>query len=379
MLIDRQFAILFFINIHFIYKITFYFHFFCHTVAVNELTVFISAFTGVQMNLSVTFSNGTTSFNEGFYLTAFQTLPTKNYLILGLAIIYIITLLGNLVLLSVVLMNSSLQNPKYLAVCNLAVVDISINSVIIPQMVPVFVFNQNYISFGACFSQMFFMHFFGDMESFSLALLAYDRLIAICWPLRYSTINTNLRMLLIIALIWILVTLLDIFPVIFASRLPYCSSRAVLSCCCEHGPVYRLACTDTTYNRQLGTVKTMITLLGPLFFIVFTYVIVVIAVMRIASVTQRWKAFHTCLTHMMLVMLYYMPVIIAYVLGNLRLVQNVDLLTAILTVSVTVPAMLNPIIYSLKTDELKDRMVKLFRQSKVAQQIIKTEVKALQQ
>ncbi len=95
-------------------------------------------------------------------------------------------------------MNSSLQNPKYLAVCNLAIVDISMNSVIIPQMVPAFVFNQNYVLFGACFSQMFFMHFFGDMESFSLALLAYDRLIAICWPLRYSTINTNLRMLLII-------------------------------------------------------------------------------------------------------------------------------------------------------------------------------------
>ncbi len=297
------------------------------------------------MNFSVAFSNGTNFFNEGFYLTAFRTLANKNYLILVLVIIYTVTLLGNLVLLTVVVMNSSLQNPKYLAVCNLAIVDISMNSVIIPQMVPVFVFNQNYVSYGACFSQMFFMHFFGDMESFSLALLAYDRLIAICWPLRYSTINTNLRMLLIIVGIWYLVILLEIFPVGLAARLPYCGSREVNSCCCEHGPVYWLACTDISYNRQLATAKTLTVLMGPLSFIIFTYVIVVVAVTRIASISQRWKAFHTCLTHLLLVILYYIPVMVAYVLGNLRLVQNVDLLTSILSVSVTIPPMLNPIIY----------------------------------
>uniref|UniRef100_A0A8C2JB86 Olfactory receptor 10A6-like n=1 Tax=Cyprinus carpio TaxID=7962 RepID=A0A8C2JB86_CYPCA len=325
------------------------------------------------MTFSVAFSNGTNSFNEGFYLTAFRTLANKNYLILALAIIYIVTLLGNLVLLTVVLMNSSLQNPKYLAVCNLAIVDISMNSVIIPQMVPVFVFNQNYVSFGACFSQMFFMHFFGDMESFALALLAYDRLIAICWPLRYSTINTNLRMLLIIVGIWSLVVLLEIFPVSLAARLPYCGSREVNSCCCEHSPVYRLACTDISYNRQLATAKTLTVLLGPLSFIIFTYVIIVVAVTRIASISQRRKAFHTCFTHLLLVLLYYMPVIVAYVLGNLRLVPNVDLLTSVLTISVTIPPMLNPIIYSLKTDELRDKIFKLLRKPKVAQQIIKNE------
>uniref|UniRef100_A0A671L061 Odorant receptor, family D, subfamily 107, member 1 n=1 Tax=Sinocyclocheilus anshuiensis TaxID=1608454 RepID=A0A671L061_9TELE len=278
------------------------------------------------MNFSVTFSNGTNSFNEGFYLTAFRNLENKNNLILALVIIYIITLLGNLVLLAVVLMNSSLQNPKYLAVCNLAIVDISMNSVIIPQMVPVLIFNQNYVSFGACFSQMFFVHFFGDMESFSLALLAYDRLIAICWHLRYSTINTNLRMLLIIV---------------------HCKIQ---------------------YNKWI----TLTVLLGPLTFI-FTYVIVVVAVTWIASTSQHWKAFHTCLTHLLLVLLYYTVHILAYILGNLRLIQNFDLYTAVLTVSVTISPMLNPIIYSLKTDELRDKIVKLLGKPKVAQQIIKNE------
>ncbi|KAI7801027.1 odorant receptor 107-1 [Triplophysa rosa] len=321
------------------------------------------------MNFSVVLSNTTNAIDDGFYLVGFRTLANKNYLILALSTIYIITLLGNVALLAIVLMNSSLHNPKYLAVCNLAIVDISMNSVIIPQMVPVFVFNQNRVAFGTCFSQMFFMHFFGDMESFSLALLAYDRLVAICWPLRYPTINTNLRMMLIIAGIWSLVFLLDIFPVTLAARLPYCGSREVRSCCCEHGPVYILACADISYNRKLATAKTLVTLLGPLVFIILTYVIVVVAVLRIASIAQRWKAFHTCLNHLLLVLIYYIPVILAYVLGNLRLVQNVDVFTAVLTVSVTLPPMLNPIIYSLKTDELRDKLVKMLRKPKVSQEI----------
>ncbi|XP_070982931.1 olfactory receptor 51I1-like [Oncorhynchus clarkii lewisi] len=316
------------------------------------------------MGFSVLY-NGTGSSDDGFYITAFNTLGNKNYLILALSIIYIITLMGNFVLLAVFIMNPSLQNPKYVAVCNLAVVDISLNSVIIPQMVPVFVFNLNYVSFGTCFSQMFFMHLFGDMESFSLALLAYDRVIAICFPLRYLTINTNLRMLLILLGIWTLAFLLEVYPVALASSLPYCASRVVQSCCCEHGPVYRLACSDISFNRKLATAKTLAVLLGPLSFIIFTYAVVVVAVLKFASTTQRWKAFHTCLTHLLLVLVYYLPVILAYVLGNLRLVQSPDLLTAILTVSVTLPPMLNPIIYSLKTEELREKIIKLFVKTKV--------------
>ncbi|XP_038830102.1 odorant receptor 107-1 [Salvelinus namaycush] len=317
------------------------------------------------MGFSVLY-NGTGSSDDGFYITAFHTLGNKNYLILALSIIYIITLMGNFVLLAVFIMNPSLQNPKYVAVCNLAVVDISLNSVIIPQMVPVFVFNLNYVSFGTCFSQMFFLHLFGDMESFSLALLAYDRVIAICFPLRYLTINTNLRMLLILLGIWTLAFLLEVYPVALASSLPYCASRVVQSCCCEHGPVYRLACSDISFNRKLATAKTLAVLLGPLSFIIFTYAVVVVAVLKFASTTQRWKAFHTCLTHLLLVLVYYLPVILAYVLGNLRLVQSSDLLTAILTVSVTLPPMLNPIIYSLKTEELREKIIKLFVKTKVS-------------
>ncbi|XP_036393610.1 odorant receptor 107-1 [Megalops cyprinoides] len=318
------------------------------------------------MSLSVISTNGTGSADNGFYIIAFDTLDYKNYLILILSIIYIITLVGNLVLLAILFLNPSLHNPKYLAVCNLAVVDISMNSVVIPQMVPVFIFNMNYVSFGTCFSQMFFLHFFGDMESFSLAVLAYDRLVAICLPLRYTSINTNLRMFLILVGIWVLVFLLDIFPVLLAARLPYCASRVVQSCCCEHGPVYILACADISYNRNLAKAKTLCTLLGPLAFIFLTYATVVVVVLKVASAEQRRKAFTTCLTHLILVLVYYLPVILAYLLGAFRLKLSIDMLTAIMTVFVTVPPMLNPIIYSLKTEEVREKIMKLIGRQKVA-------------
>uniref|UniRef100_A0AAY5EEC3 G-protein coupled receptors family 1 profile domain-containing protein n=2 Tax=Electrophorus electricus TaxID=8005 RepID=A0AAY5EEC3_ELEEL len=326
-----------------------------------------------QMNFTFSVSNGNDSFDQGFYLIAFNTLANKNYLILALVIIYLITLLCNLTLLAVVMMNSSLQNAKFLAICNLAIVDISISSVIIPQMVPVFVFNLNHISFGTCFSQMFFLHFFGDMESFSLALLAYDRLVAICFPLRYPTINTNLSMGMIIAAIWFLVFLIEVYPVTLASLLPYCNSRVVGSCCCEHGPLVNLACADISYNKRMATAKSLVVLFGPLTFIICSYAIVIIAVLRIASATQRWKAFHTCLTHLLLVLIYYLPVILAYILGNLQLIQSIDMYTAILTIFVTLPPLLNPIIYSLKTEELRDKVLKFLITPKVAPHLHKQE------
>ncbi|KAK1785884.1 hypothetical protein P4O66_003251 [Electrophorus voltai] len=218
-----------------------------------------------QMNFTFSVSNGHDSFDQGFYLIAFNTLANKNYLILALVIIYLITLLCNLTLLAVVMMNSSLQNAKFLAICNLAIVDISISSVIIPQMVPVFVFNLNHISFGTCFSQMFFLHFFGDMESFSLALLAYDRLVAICFPLRYPTINTNLSMGMIIAAIWFLVFLIEVYPVTLASLLPYCNSRVVGSCCSQSHPLIKSTIYSTTmfhshfdYNNNYPYTKELI-------------------------------------------------------------------------------------------------------------------------
>ncbi|RXN07559.1 odorant receptor [Labeo rohita] len=167
--------------------------------------------------------------------------------------------------------------------------------------------------FSICITQAFFIHVYAVSVVFILTAMAYDRYVAICQPMRYTTIMSKLHLTKIISLVWLTNLTLMAILFILLLRLP------------------RL-----------------------------------VAVTRIASISQRWKAFHTCLTHLLLVLLYYMPVLVAYVLGNLRLVGNVDLFTAILTISVTIPPMVNPIIYSLKTDELRDKIVKLLGKTKVA-------------
>ncbi|XP_039602351.1 olfactory receptor 8H1-like [Polypterus senegalus] len=304
------------------------------------------------------------SLTGGFLLTATDALGTKTYRVIIFSLIYVITLLGNGTVLFIVFFDKSLHTPKHLSICHLALVDIGLNTAFIPQVVSVLIFTVNFISFEGCFSQMFFIHFFGDMGSFSLAILAYDRLIAICFPLHYSTINTNFRMILIIAGTWIVVFCLDMYQVLEAAKLPYCSSRIIRGGCCEHGLVYVLACIDTSFNRRLGTAKTLLVLLCPLCFILSTYVIILVIVLKIASVEQRQKAFQTCLSHLLFVCVYYLPIMLAYIIANLHLVISVDVLTSLLTLIIILPPMLNPIIYWFNTEELKEKILNVLKRNK---------------
>ncbi|XP_051782108.1 olfactory receptor 8H2-like [Erpetoichthys calabaricus] len=304
------------------------------------------------------------SLTGGFLLTAAGTLGIKTYQAILFSLIYVITLLGNFTVLLVVFFDKTLHTPKHFSICNLAIVDIGLNTVIIPQVVSVLIFTVNFISFDGCFSQMFFIHFFGDMGSFSLAVLAYDRLIAICFPLHYSTLNTNIRMMLIIAGTWAVVFCLDMYQVWQAAKLPYCGSRIIRGFFCEHGFVYVLACMDTSFNRKLGTGKTLVALLFPLFFILSTYMIILFIVLKIASTEQRQKAFQTCLSHLLCAFVYYIPIILTYILANLRLITSLDVLTSLLITSVILPPMLNPVIYWFNTEELKVKLLHFFKRNK---------------
>uniref|UniRef100_A0A8C7DDR3 G-protein coupled receptors family 1 profile domain-containing protein n=1 Tax=Oncorhynchus kisutch TaxID=8019 RepID=A0A8C7DDR3_ONCKI len=273
------------------------------------------------MGFSVLLYNGMESSDDGFYITAFHTLGNKNYLILALSIIY------------------SYQIPKMLC--------------------------------SSCI-------YLGDMESFSLALLAYDRVIAICFPLRYITINTNLRLLLILVGIWTLAFLLEVSPVALASSLPYCASRVVHSSCCEHSPVYRLASF-----RKLATAKSLVVLLGPRSFIIFTYA--VSAILTVSVTLPSSLCLSPCHPHCVchpaiLTVSVTLPSSLCLSSCHPHCVCHPAILTvsvtlpsslclspchphcgchtAILTVSVTLPSSL------LKTEELREKIIKLYGKTK---------------
>ncbi|XP_014351304.2 olfactory receptor 6N1-like [Latimeria chalumnae] len=297
----------------------------------------------------------------GFYLMGFSELKNMSYLFVLLSLVYVITLLGNFVLMSVIYLVQNLHTPRYLAVLNLAVVDIFYNTAYIPQMINTFLMKSNFIGFEACFSQMFFGHYFTAVESFSLAAMAYDRLLAICFPLRYPSINTNTKILLIIAMCWIFPIIPLLFLIILASRFSYCASTEVYSCFCEHGPIYRIACGDTSLNVTLALIFITILLYGPLAFIIVTYILIAVAVFKIASAEGRRKAVSTCVSHLILVLIFFLPIVVMYMIGILGVKHSLDTRNLCIVLSNTLPPMLNPIIYSLKTEEIRVHLFKPFK------------------
>uniref|UniRef100_H3AIZ9 Odorant receptor, family 40, subfamily A, member 1 n=2 Tax=Latimeria chalumnae TaxID=7897 RepID=H3AIZ9_LATCH len=316
------------------------------------------------MNSNSTPTNVSTSSTEqvtGFYLMGFSQLKNTSYLFVFLSLVYVITLLGNFVLMSVIYLEQSLHTPRYVAVFNLAVVDVLYNTAYIPQMINMFLFKSNFIAFKTCFSQMFFGHYFASVECFSLAIMAYDRLLAICFPLRYPSLNTNAKILLIIAMCWICLILPVLFLIILASRLSYCASTEVYSCFCEHGPIYKRACGDISLNSKLASLVSIIILYGPLAFIIVTYAFIAVAVIKISSAEGRRKAVSTCISHLILVLIFFVPIMVLYMLATLGVKHSLDTRNLCIVLSNTLPPMLNPVIYSLKTEEIRVHLFKLFK------------------
>ncbi|XP_006014384.3 olfactory receptor 6N1-like [Latimeria chalumnae] len=302
---------------------------------------------------------------SGFYLLGFTELKNTEYLFIFLFLLYIVTLLGNITLMAVICLVQQLHTPKYIAVFNLAVVDILYNTVRVPQMIHSFLFNSHFIEYEACFSQMFFGHYMGSIESFSLAIMAYDRFVAICYPLHYPSIITNTKMLLIIVICWIALIFPILCLVILASRLSFSASRALPSCFCEHGPISRLACGDISLNTKVDFIVSSIILYGPLTFIIVTYTAIVAAVLKIASTESRKKAFSTCAGHIILVLIFYVPAMVTAMVALTGVKHSLDVRNLNFVLCTTLPPMLNPIIYSLKTEQIKEHLSKAFTFHKI--------------
>nr|XP_006011154.1 PREDICTED: olfactory receptor 2AP1-like [Latimeria chalumnae] len=306
-------------------------------------------------------SNITTVKPPGFYLVGFTNLKKSEYLLIFLFLVYVITLLGNFTLMTVIYLHSQLHTPRYMAVFNLAVVDVLHNTTIIPKTLQAFLFNSNFIGYDACFTQWFFAHYVGSMESITLVIMAYDRLVAICFPLRYPSINTNINMLIIIASCWLGLITPFLYSVLLATKLSYCASLEITSYYCSYEHVQRLACDDTSLLLRMGQVVSIVLLYAPLAFIFLTYVTILVAVSNLDSSESRKKSISTCVTHLILVLILYVPLMVNYMLVFTSFTYSGDIQNISVLLGSTLPPMLNPIIYSLKTEEVRGF---IFRASK---------------
>ncbi|KAM9348883.1 olfactory receptor 1M1-like [Symphorus nematophorus] len=301
----------------------------------------------------------------GFYIIAFETFPFISVYFIFLAFVYVITVLFNTLLIYIISFNRCLHTPKFLAVVNLAVIDIILNTCTIPSMIKIFLVKDNFIPFNLCLVQMFVYYAFGTLESYALAILAYDRLIAICFPLRQNSINTVRSMSCIVGLTWSFSLGIIAFAVGIMTQLSFCNSVRVFSYFCDYAPVFRLACNDYTMQWSVATLLTFLLLVGPFTFILLSYVSILVTVFRMKSVDTRAKALATCVEHLILVAVFYIPLITIFMIGLYLRLIDADQRVLSLSLASCIPPCINPIVYSLKTKEIKIRVVALLRKNTI--------------
>ncbi|XP_065274602.1 olfactory receptor 52R1-like [Emys orbicularis] len=273
---------------------------------------------------------------------------------------YIIAILGNFTILFIVKREPTLHGPMYYFLCMLAVTDLVMSTSILPKMLSIFWFNSREINFSACLTQMYFILSFFVIESGILVAMAFDRYVAICDPLRHSTILTNP----VVAKIGLTVVLRGVMLVLpypfLARRWPYCRTNMIPNTYCEHIAVVKLACADIRLSSYFSLSVAFLVIGMDVFFIAVSYTQILRAIFSLPTKDARLKTFGTCGSHLCVILAFYIPHLFATL--TQRFGHNVALHLRVLMANMylLVPPMLNPIIYGAKTQQIWDRLLQLF-------------------
>ncbi|XP_003995766.1 olfactory receptor 13F1 [Felis catus] len=293
-----------------------------------------------------------------FFLLGFSHYPKVEVIVFVLCLLmYLITLLGNIILISITILDSHLHKPMYFFLSNLSFLDIWYTSSAFTPMLTNFVTGENTISFVGCVAQMYFSLAMGATECVLLSLMAYDRYVAICNPLRYPIIMNRKVCLQIAAGSWLTGYLTTLVETIFVLQLSLCGHNTINHFACEILAVLKLVCVDTSMVELLMLVITTLILPMPVLLICISYAFILSNILRIRSVGGRSKAFSTCAAHLTVVVLFFGTALSMYLKPSAVDSQEIDKFIALVYGGLT--PMLNPIIYSLRNKEVKAAMKRL--------------------
>ncbi|NWI45325.1 OR6B1 protein, partial [Picathartes gymnocephalus] len=293
-----------------------------------------------------------------FILLGFPTTTELQALLFVIFLaLYLLTLTENIVIIALIVSNHQLHKPMYFFLGHLAFLEAWYISVTVPKLLVSFLVKNKNISFTGCMAQLYFFIALVCTECVLLAVMAYDRFVAICSPLHYPLTMTHRACVQLATASWLLGFLVAVLKVFFISQLSFCGPSVINHFFCDISPLLNLSCTKRRLAEMVDFISALLILLIPLSVIAVSYIRIISTVLLIPKAQNRKKAFSTCASHLAVVIIFFSAMLFMY--ARPRSVNSWDLNKLVSIIYTVVTPMLNPFIYCLRNQEVKDSLLKV--------------------
>ncbi|XP_039185912.1 olfactory receptor 6X1-like isoform X2 [Crotalus tigris] len=289
----------------------------------------------------------------------------ENVIYASIFLIYILCLMGNGLIIVMVIVDRHLQKPMYFFLSNLSCIDIGHTTTFIPKLLVNYLSAKNSICFNCCITQLYFYFFFGVTEYFIITFISLDRYLAICHPLRYTTIMTSGVCLKLAMAAWFGSFFSILYQEIVVANLPFCTSNIINHFYCDVGPVLKIAGGDIRVIEALGFLIMVMVVMSSLFFTLVSYFFIISTILQMPSATRQQRAFSTCASHLVVVCMLYGSVCFVYLRPTVKN-SSFSRMKIVSVVNTIVVPMLNPFIYTIRNNEVKEAVWKALRKKSLA-------------
>ncbi|XP_044124853.1 olfactory receptor 6B1-like [Bufo gargarizans] len=292
-----------------------------------------------------------------FFIMGFETIRNMEIFLFSLFLsMYMLTLGAHFLIITLVLLERHLHKPMYLLLANFSLVEVLYTTVTVPKMLDALLTRNKEIYSSSCLVQFYFFFAFGAAENCFLVVMGYDRYVAICRPLHYSTLMTKKMAVGLACGPWVVGFLTAACPAVWISTLSFCFPNYIDHFFCDYSPLLKLSCEDTSNGEFTFSVISWSLTLGCFFLILISYAFIIQSVLKIPSVEGQNKAFNTCASHLTVVLIFNGTIIFMYIRPNSHVRFTLDKVVSIFYCVVT-PVM-NPMIYCLRNKEVKEALKK---------------------
>ncbi|XP_001093869.5 olfactory receptor 6C6-like [Macaca mulatta] len=267
---------------------------------------------------------------------------------------YILSLMGNLTIILLTLLDPRLKTPMYFFLQNFSFLEISFTTVCIPRFLTSILTGDKTISYNACATQLFFFLLLGVTEFYLLAAMSYDRYIAICKRLHYPIIMSSKVCYELVFISWVTGFLIIFPPLVLGLKLDFCASKTIDHFLCDTSSILQISCSDTRFIELMAFILAVLTLIITLLLVIFSYTYIIKTILKFPSVQQQTKALSTCSSHMIVVSITYGSCIFMYMKPSAK--ERVTLTKGVAVLNTSVAPLLNPFIYTLRNQQVKEAL-----------------------